>query len=127
MLVSIYDAGDDHEIKIVLPTDLILNPLTAAITAKTVSKKINGKSCSHVRETAEELVKAAGQGSEEEITAAAKDIVVESLSETAAAMNIDAKTVSEAFRVLKKFKKAHPGLPLVDIHDADGSRVTIML
>ena len=31
MRVTIFHAEDDREIKIILPTDLIMNPLTAAV------------------------------------------------------------------------------------------------
>lgn len=127
MLVYIKDAEDDREIKIILPTDLILNPLTAAITAKTVNKKIGKWSENRVKETAEALVKASDAGSEEEITAAAKEVVVESLSETAVAMNLDIKTINEAFRTLKKYKRSHPDDPLVEVLGADGDIVRILL
>lgn len=127
MLVYIHEAGEERDIKIVLPTDLILNPLTAAITAKTVNKKMGGKSANRIKETAEALVEVTNEGSEEEITAAAKDVVVESLSETAVAMNLDVKTINEAFRTLKKFKKAHPDEPLVEVLSDDGDVVRVML
>lgn len=127
MLVYIREAEENREIKIILPTDLILNPLTAAITAKTVNKKLNGNSHNRIKETAEALVEATNAGNEEEITAAAKDVVVESLSETAVAMNIDTKTVNEAFLTLKKFKKSHPDEPLVEVLSDDGDIVRIAL
>ena len=127
MRVIIYDAEENKELKILLPTDLIMNPLTAAIAAKAVNKKNRVRSNSTVKGAAEHLIKAANSGTEEEITDAAKEVVVESLSETAVSMNIDSSMLNEAFRTLKKFKKKHPELPIVDVYSSDGDRVTIMI
>jgi len=127
MRVTIFHAEDDREIKIILPTDLIMNPLTAAVAAKIANKKSGGKSANRVKEAAGKLAETAQSGNDEEISEAAKDVVVESLSETAAALNIDSGMIAEAFRTLKKFKKKHPELPLVDVYSADGDRVLIML
>lgn len=127
MRVIIYDAEDDREIKIILPTGLVMNPLTAAIAAKMAARKTSGKSPNRVKEAAGKLAETVRSGDDEEVTEAAKDVVVESLSETAVSLNLDAGMIAEAFRTLKKFKKRHPELPLVDVYCSDGDRVLIML
>ncbi len=127
MVIHFHNGDSDREIKIILPTDLILNPLAAAIAAKALNKKSNGKAKNRIDETATNLAKRLENGDEEEITAAAKDVVIESLAETAVAMNLDAATLNEAFRTLKQFKKKHPHLPLVDVISSDGDKILIQL
>jgi len=126
MRVIIFDADEDKEIKIVVPTDLIMNPLTAAIAAKAVKGNLGVKSDS-VKYAADKLADSTKNGDEDEINEAAMEVAVESISEAAVALNIDAGTIREMFRALKKFKKNHPDLPLVEVYSSDGDRVIIML
>ncbi len=112
MVIHLYSGDSNQKMKIILPTDLILNPLTAAIAAKALNKKSNEKAENRINETAKKLGQVAENGDEEE---------------TAVAMNLDTATLNEAFHTLKQFKKKHPDLPLVDVISSDGDKILIQL
>lgn len=112
MLICIHDAEDNRDYSIPIPTDILLNPVTAAIAAHAAVKK----------------AAKTGDSDTDKMVSEALD---EAFTEVSENLNLDAKAMramlNEAFRILKNFKKAHPDMPLVDIYDADGDRVTITL
>lgn len=112
MHICIHDAGDNKDLNIPIPTDFLLNPVTAAIAAHAAVKK----------------AAKTGDNDTDKMVSAALD---EALSEVSGELNLDTKAMramlNEMFRILKKYKKDHPDLPLVDVIDSSGDRVTIIL
>lgn len=106
MKIEIYESGE-RKIRLIFPTAVIFNRLTAKVAAKMIQKTLAGRS--------DELA--------EEITDLEK--IAESLPEQVP--HIDADALAKLCTEIRRFKRTHPGFVLVDVQDEDGDGVVITL
>ena len=100
MKIEIFDEGR-RVIHLVFPTAMLFNSLTAGITAKIISKTVNGKT----EDMAEEI---------HELTELSKNLP-------------DSAELSALCAEIRRFKHRHPDFVLVEATDSEGDGVKITL
>lgn len=107
MKILIHESGEEHEIKIIIPTGLLFNPVTALIACPIINKTLAGKL------------------SKEDIDEAVE--LAENAAETHESMKLSRRDVIRFCNEINRMKRLHKGMPLVDVEDDGGDGVKIYL
>ena len=104
----IVQESDGKPIKIVLPTGMIFNPVTAMIASSLINKTLSGKLSDKDIAEAEELAESAEKHPVENCGIRTADLI-------------------RFCHEVNRMKRLHGALPLVDVEDEDGDCVKIIL
>ena len=107
MKIVVQESGE-KPIKIVLPTGMIFNPVTAVIASSLINKTLAGKLSDEDIEKAEELAESAEEHPVENRRIRTADMI---------------RFMNEVNRM----KRLHKGMPLVEVEDDGGDGVKIYL
>ncbi len=111
MKIIVHESDEDaRDIKIVIPTGMIFNPVTALIAAPLINKTLAGKLSEKDIDKAVEL--AEGMEENEEFTPAVK---------------LSRLDMIRFCNEVNRMKRIHRDMPLVEVQDESGDGVTIWL
>lgn len=106
MKIIVQESGE-KPIKIVLPTGMIFNPVTAMIVSPLINKTLAGKLSEKDIDAAEELA--------------------ENVSGDAETFKISTRDMIRFCNEINRMKRLHKDMPLVDVEDDGGDGVKIYL
>ena len=107
MKIVVQESGE-HPIKIVLPTGMIFNPVTAVIASSLINKALAGKLADEDIEEAEKLAENAEEHPVENCGIRTRDMI-------------------RLCHEINRMKRIHGSLPLVEVEDDGGDCVKIYL
>lgn len=112
MKIVVHDGGEDsRDIKIVLPTGMIFNPVTAMIVAPLINKTLDGKRSKQDVDKAVEMA--------EELADDPDDFPTNA--------KIRRRDIIRFCNEINRMKRIHKEMPLVEVLEDDGGSVTIWL
>lgn len=106
MKIIVQESGE-KPIRIVLPTGMLFNPVTAMIVSPLINKALAGKLSEKDIEAAEELA--------------------ENVPENGETVRISTRDMIRFCNEVNRMKRLHKDMPLVDVEDDDGDGVKIYL
>lgn len=118
MKIIVQESGE-KPIKIVLPTGLIFNPVTAMIAGSLMNKTLSGKLSKEDIDDAAELAESA-------VHENSGDVPAEN-DHPAEMFHISTRDMIRFCNEINRMKRIHGNLPLVDVMDDGGDGVKIYL
>ncbi len=118
MKILVQESGG-KPIKIVIPTGLIFNPVTAMIAGPLMNKTLAGKLSAEDIDDAAELAELA-------VRENGGDVPAEN-DHPAEMFHISTRDMIRFCNEINRMKRLHKGIPLVDVQDDDGDSVKIYL
>ncbi len=112
MKIIVHESDEGHDIKIVIPTGLLFNPVTAMIATPLINKTLDGKLSKKDVDEAVEM---------------AEELKEDGTEDFAPIGKLSRRDMIRFCNEIHRMKRMHKDMPLVEVEDAGGDGVTIWL